>query len=81
MMVHRYYRTAPLKNLFKFEEKNQKNLKFIFTTLKVFIYPTYFLKLYLDPNYGDRSTVFTDKIQTQLAPNSRPGNIDPYVLL
>ena len=42
------------------------SLEFIFSTLKVIIYPTYFSKLYLDPNYEDRNTVFTDKTRTQL---------------
>ena len=52
-----------------------------FNTEQVIIYPTYFSKLYLDPYYGDRSTVFTDKIQTESGQNSRPGEIDPYMYL
>ena len=44
----------------------QKISKLLFKGAQVNIYPTYFLKLYLDPYYGDRSTVFTDKIGTQL---------------
>ena len=36
--------------------------------------PTEVLKLLLDPKYRNRGTVFT----TQLGPNSRPWEIDPY---
>ena len=53
-------------------------MKFVFNNAQVIIYPTYFSKLYLDQNYGDRSTVFTDKIQTQLGINFCPGKIDTY---
>ena len=56
-----------------------EKFEFFFNAPRVIIYPTYFSKLYLDPNYGDRSTVFTDKIQTELGQNSRPGEIDPYM--
>ena len=48
----------------------QKKFDFFFNTEQVIIYPTYFSKLYFDQHYGDRSTVFTDKIQSQSGINN-----------
>ena len=79
--LHNFLKNLKIWKIYSNFQIVQKNLKFIFNTEQVIIYTTYFSKLYLDPNYGDRSTVFTDKIQTELGQNSRPGEIDPYVFI
>ena len=46
-----------MTNFEKFEEKNSKK----FQGVQLIIDPTFFSKLYFDPNYGDTGTVYNDK--------------------